>query len=79
MGKTTKENYTENRMTALLREKYVAPEWIFIPQVRNAAGFNATRTADGIAISSYQASGYEVHGFEVKVNRSDWLSAIRKR
>lgn len=48
------------------------PEWAFIEHVRNAAGFDATRTADAMALHLWPSRGHELHGFEVKVSRSDW-------
>ncbi len=64
-------------MLTLLRERYAAksgngPEWAYIEKVRDAAGFNAKRTADAMALSLWPSRGNELHGFEVKVSRGDW-------
>jgi hypothetical protein len=63
--------------------------WIRAEHVRNGVGFygynEATgrcndwaglRTADFIAIDTYESKGLEVHGHEVKVSRSDWLHEL---
>lgn len=55
-----------------LRRRYKPPEWALIPEVRNAAGFNAKRTADALAAGLWPSRGTELHGFEVKVTRTDW-------
>jgi hypothetical protein len=41
-------------------------------QVRNAAGFSATRSFDAVAVSLWPSRGMEIHAFEVKCSRSDW-------
>lgn len=63
---------TEQVMEAL-RQRYQPPAWAFLPQVRNGTGWQrSTRTADALAMSLWPSRGLELHGFEVKVSRSDW-------
>lgn len=70
--------FTEQDVLALLAKRYCAPEYAFIPQVRNATGLNSSvRTADAIAMGLWPSRGMEVQGFEVKVNRGDFLDEIR--
>lgn len=70
-------------MLALLEKRYLGevkgngPAWAFIPKVRNAAGFQATRTIDAIAMSLWPSRGLEIHGHEIKVSRSDWLRELK--
>lgn len=47
--------------------------------VRNAAGFEATRTADFMAMDLWPnyGRGLEIHGVEVKCSRSDWLTELK--
>lgn len=61
---------------ALLAARYDATEWFFLHNVRNAAGFNASRTADAVAMNLWPSRGLELHGFEVKVTRGDWLKEL---
>lgn len=60
------------------------PRYVLADHVRNDANF-ATRTADCIVQDTW-AGGlsydqkhlhYPIHGFEVKVSRSDWLAELR--
>lgn len=56
----------------LLSNRYAAPAWALLHEVRNATGYQrTTRTADAIAMSLWPSRGLELHGFEVKVSRSD--------
>lgn len=61
----------------LLVERFPPPEWVLGFEVRNSTGFGASRAADAIAMNCYQSKGLEIHGFEVKVARSDWLRELR--
>lgn len=70
-------------MLALLEKRYRGeqrgngPAWAFVPKVRNAAGFNATRTIDALAMSLWPSRGLELHGHEIKVSRADWLRELK--
>lgn len=55
-----------------LAERYCAPEWAFLLQVRSSTGANYARTADALAMSLYPSRGLHLHGFEIKVSKSDW-------
>ena len=59
-----------------LRVKYARPEYVLMPQVRARTGFDA-RAADAIAMGLYSSRGLELIGFEIKVNRSDWLRELK--
>ncbi len=61
----------------LLAERYTLPEWVLVPQVRDGTGFSASRTADAVAMNCYPSKGLEIHGFEFKIARSDWLRELR--
>lgn len=61
--------------------------WVRAEHVRNGTGFYgydsrsgrcsaALRTADFIAIDTWESKGHEIHGHEVKVSRSDWLHEL---
>lgn len=81
-------NHTERSMLDLLRNRYSVnpgngPRYVFAEHVRNYCGFagygttTALRTADAIAVDLWPSSGHLVHGFEVKVSRSDWLTELK--
>lgn len=66
------------RCMVALGERYKAPEFALLPQVRNATGYaSTTRTADAIAMSLWPSRGLELHGFEIKSARHDWIREVR--
>jgi hypothetical protein len=80
--KTPARKWTEGDVLKLLRKKHAAqsgngPEWAYLEHVRNAAGFDAKRTCDAMALSMWPSRGMELHGYEVKVTRSDWRTELR--
>jgi hypothetical protein len=78
---TIRRKYAEidaDRIEFLLSKKYAAPMYAFMPQLRNGTGYRSTvRTADAIAFSLWPSRGLYLHGFEIKVNRGDWLNEMR--
>lgn len=75
---------TEADVLALLRQKLTRPgngdagEYALLPQVRNAAGFDASRTFDAVAVSLWPSRGFSIHCYEVKCSRSDWLRELKE-
>lgn len=61
---------------AALRKRFSPPEWALFFEVRNAAGFDAKRSADAVAVNTWPSRGLEVQGIEVKVDRRDWLREL---
>lgn len=63
-----------------LRERYAPPEWAFFEQVANGTGYadRERRWADAVAIGIWPSRGLLIHGFEIKVSRSDWKSELAK-
>jgi len=77
------ERVTERVMLDRLRARYGTVHgnghrWVFATHVRSDAGFDATRTADAIAMDLWPSKGLELHGFEVKISRADWLRELAK-
>jgi hypothetical protein len=62
----------------MLQARYPAPAYALFPEVRNATGFSASRSADAIAMGLYPSRGLVLEGFELKVSRSDWLRELRR-
>lgn len=60
-----------------LARRYSAPQYAFIKGVSDATGFNRWRRADAIAMSIWPSRGLELHGFELKVSRYDWLRELK--
>jgi hypothetical protein len=79
---TAAKTLTEAVVTGLLRERHEnagngGGEWAFMAQVRNAAGFDASRTLDALAMHLWPSRGLVLHAFEIKVSRSDFLREIK--
>lgn len=69
---------TNSELERLLKIRYCPPEWAYLSQVRNRTGYGGQiRTADAIAMSLYPSRGIYIHGFEIKVSRSDWASELK--
>lgn len=69
---------TSTDILQLLAKKFCPPYFVFLPQLRDATGFDASNTADAIALGLYRSRGRDLHGFEIKVSRSDWLRELKK-
>lgn len=68
----------ETAIADLLSLRFRVPHWAFLRSVRNGTGFPASlRTADAMAMSLWPSRGLELHGFEIKVDRRDWLGELK--
>jgi hypothetical protein len=72
------EKITAADVRAAMRTVYAQPNWALLFEVRDATGGRATRSADAIAMSLWPSRGLELHGFEIKVNRYDWTSELKR-
>ena len=61
-----------------LQESFTPPGYVTLEEVRDATGFDGTRTADAMAISLYRSRGKALWGFEFKVSRNDWLKELKQ-
>lgn len=68
---------TAKDVVQLLRARYALPEWALVTEVSNTTGGRATRRADAVAMNLWPSRGLEVHGFEIKVRREDWLTELK--
>ncbi len=68
-----KAKVTAADVRALLRVRYAAPEWALLFEVSDTTGAAKSRSADAVAMSLWPSRGLELHGFEIKVTRGDWL------
>lgn len=69
---------TTAKLRALLRRKYPADQYAMLYEVRDAAGFQAQRSADVIVVGLWPSRGCLLEGMELKVSRSDWLRELKK-
>lgn len=66
-------------LQSLLARRYAAPDYALIWEVRDGTGFAAQgRQMDAMAMSLWPSRGMEVHGFELKVSRGDWLRELKQ-
>lgn len=75
------QTYGTGQLRALLRDRHLPkrnrPEWAYLEEVRNAPGFDATRSLDALAVHLWPSRGHEIHGYEIKCSRSDWLRELK--
>lgn len=67
---------TSNDLHIAIRNTFPAPAYTYLTEVRDATGFDCVRSADGIAIGMYRTCGRLLHGFEIKVSRTDWQKEL---
>ncbi len=77
MTKKSKPKVTSADLMEAIRARCSPPAWAVFEQVGNSTGGQCKRWADGIAVSIWPSRGLEIHGFEIKVHRSDWLRELR--
>lgn len=78
MKKKIIEKFTSYDLLQKLQYRLSDAGWVILPQVRSGTGFlQRVRTADAIAMSTWPSRGLELHGFEIKITRSDWLSELK--
>lgn len=66
----------EAEVFAALKKKYKGLEWALLRHVPDQTGYGKKRTADAIAMNLWPSRGLAIHGFEIKVDRRDWLSEL---
>lgn len=76
--KATDVQWTECTVLDAVESQYEGTDkGIFLRGVRDATGYGQSRTADGLYMGCWQSVGIQLHGFEVKVSRGDWLKEIQ--
>jgi hypothetical protein len=68
---------TADTVWAALAKRYPPPAWALLAQVGNGTGFTGNRYADAMAMSLWPSRGLHLHGFEIKVYRTDWLRELK--
>lgn len=71
------EKMTSGKLVSAIRTRYPEPEWFVAEQVADSTGALARRFADAVAVSIWPSRGYTIHGHEVKISRSDFLSEMK--
>lgn len=69
---------TADDLRAALRDRFPVAEYALFFEVRNGTGFQrTTRSADALAMSLWPSRGLDLHGFEIKVDRRDWMRELK--
>lgn len=68
---------TSGKVKDLLAKRYCAPEWATFFEVATNTGAGPSRFADAVAMNLWPSRGLAIHGFEIKVHRSDWLNELK--
>ena len=71
------EGITKQELLDRLAARFSAPQYAFFTEVGNAVGFPSSRM-DALAMAMWRSLGLEIHGFEVKMYRGDWLRELRQ-
>lgn len=66
-----------HEIMAALANRHAGGEWAYVEEVANSTGGPASRAADAMALNLWPSRGLELHGFEVKASRSDWLRELK--
>jgi len=61
----------------ILLKKFPASEYALMAEVRDAAGFGASRSADFLAMGLWPSRGLDMIGIERKSFRGDWLKELK--
>lgn len=65
------------RTLDILLKKFPATEYALMPEVRDAAGYGASRSADFLIMSLWPSRGLDMIGIERKSFRNDWLKELK--
>lgn len=69
---------TTSELLNALEVKYSPSEWAFFPEFCKSEGSTTQgRRTDAIAFNTWPSRGLEVHGFELKASRGDWLRELK--
>lgn len=61
----------------ILSRKFPAGQYALMAEVRDAAGFSASRSADYVAMNLWPSRGLAITGIELKSFRGDWLNELK--
>lgn len=69
--------YSENGLFNLVRATFEAPAYAVLRHVSDATGSQRGRTVDAMAMGVWPSRGLDLHGFEIKSERRDWLRELK--
>lgn len=62
----------------ILRKHFPEDKYVLLEEVRDKAGYSASRSADYIVMGLWPSRGLSLQGIELKSSRTDWLSEFKK-
>ena len=71
------EKVTAKDVLAAIFARHEGEEWVRFAEVANSTGTHARRRADAICMNIWPSRGYALHGFEIKVSRSDFIHEMK--
>lgn len=69
--------FRTDQVVAALQKRYEPPGFAFLTEVGNATSWDCNRHCDAMAMGLWKSRGIKLHGFEVKVSRSDWRKEFK--
>lgn len=61
-----------------IRERFPVREYALLEEVANGTGWSSRRWCDALALGLWPSRGMPLHGFEIKVSRSDWKRELEQ-
>lgn len=71
------QKFTSEDLKTAIRARFAPPGFQTFFEVSNDTGMRIKTYADAVSIGIWPSSGHVIHGFEVKVSRSDWLNELK--
>ncbi|WGI73007.1 hypothetical protein QC756_11555 [Sinorhizobium meliloti] len=71
------DKVTSGQVKAAIAAMHSPPSHQTFFEVSNATGYGIKSYADAISMGVWPSTGNEIHGFEVKVSRSDFLNEMK--
>lgn len=71
------KDMTSKELLELLALEWPSPDCAFMPELRAGTGYSRDSRVDALAMHLWPSRGLELHGFELKVSRSDWLRELK--
>jgi hypothetical protein len=62
---------SEPSLLDMIRNRHPSPGWVTIAEMPNSTGTGASRRLDAVSLGVWPSNGFTLHGFEIKVERSD--------
>ncbi len=69
--------WTEAILLEALATRFAPPAYAMLSHVPNGTAAHGDRTIDAIAMGLWPSRGLDLHGFEIKVERRDWLRELK--